>query len=237
MGAKRARGGTAWDGLHHWRLDLEEVKRIEEVAQVADDAGTRAKHLAALLAHDQIDITPAVARLGVGKSVPLVRQRPQRLHQQLKRLDPHRQLSGLGAKQQPARADDVAHVPALEGLVGRSQAFGLQVELDLPGAVGNLGEARLAHDALEHQAPANRDTCRVGAQPLLAALAEGIVQLSGEHIAPELVGKGIAALAQFRKLAAPLGDQLVFLALGISAPALFRVAHFYTPAFSEASMN
>jgi hypothetical protein len=77
VSAKRARGGAARDRLHHRRLDLEKVQGVQEVAQVADDAGARAKHLAALLAHDQIDVAPAVARLGVSEAVPLVRQRTQ----------------------------------------------------------------------------------------------------------------------------------------------------------------
>ncbi len=106
---------------------------------------------------DQVDIPLAIARLGVREAVPLVRQRPQRLHQQ-----PH----GLSARtdSSPARVristpcgrHDVADVPALELLVGAAQRLRLQVDLDLAARVLELRERGLAHDALEHHAARRR---------------------------------------------------------------------------------
>src|SRR5207302_4442541 len=95
----------------------------------------------------------------------------------------HRQLAGPGAEQRAARAHQVADVPALEGLVGGAERLLLQVQLNLPRAVGDFSEARLAHDALEHQPSADRHVRRIGIQPLAAALAEGGVQLPGERVA------------------------------------------------------
>src|SRR5207248_11593180 len=43
---------------------------------------------------------------------------------------------------------------------------------NLPGAVGDFSEARLAHDALEHQPSADRHVSRIGVQPLAAAQGE-----------------------------------------------------------------
>ncbi len=108
------------------------------------------KTLRLRLADDQVDVALPVARLGVGKPVPFVRQRPQRLGKQPQRRHPHRQLPGLGAEQHAGRADEVADVPALEGLVGGAEGVGLQEQLHLAGAVRDLGEARLAHQAAEH---------------------------------------------------------------------------------------
>jgi len=245
MRAEGARRGPAWDRLHHRRLDLEEVERIEEVTQVADDARASAEDVAARLVHDQVEVAPPVARFGVGEPVPLVGQRPQRLHQQPQRLDAHRELAGLGAEQHAARGQGVADVEALEGVVRLAEGLLLQVELNLPGAVGDLGEARLAHEALEHQPPADLDARRIGLEPLAAPLAESVVQLPGESVAAEIVRKWAPVAAQLRELRAPLGDQLVLVApviAAVSAPAAgcagrFALRHLYKPALSEASMN
>ncbi len=63
-------------------------------------------------------------------------------------------------------ADDVADVPALEGVVhDLAQRFLLQEDLDLAGAIGQLGEARLAHDALEQHAAAHLHADGVRLEP------------------------------------------------------------------------
>ena len=109
--------GAAGNRLHHGRLDFEEVERIQVTAQEADDPGAGHEDIAARFVDNEVNIALPIARLGVGQAVPLVRQRPQRLHQQAQAVDAHRQLVGLGAKQHPAGADDVADIPALEGVV------------------------------------------------------------------------------------------------------------------------
>ena len=82
--------------------------------------------------HDQVDVALAVARLGVGQPVPLVRQRPQRLRQQAQPLDLDRQLAGLRAEQRALGAEDVADVLVLERRVAvRTQRVLLQEQLDL----------------------------------------------------------------------------------------------------------
>jgi hypothetical protein len=248
MGAERTRGGPARDRLHHRRLDLEEVERVEEVAQVAHDAGAGAEHVAARLAHDQVEVATPVARLGVGEAVPFVGQWPQRLHDEAQIIGAHRQLAGLGAEEHPARAQDVPDVEALEGLVALPERLLLQVKLNLPGAVGDLREARLAHDALEHQPPADPDARRVGLEPFPALRVEGLVQLPGERIAPEVIGirpaaRPAASQAQLRELGAPLGDQLVLVEAPIRGVGVAGVGHglravgLQRPAFSEASRN
>jgi len=88
--------------------------------------------------------------------VPLVRQRTQGLHEQAHTLGTHAQLACLRTEEHSLRADDVADVPALERVVHRvPQRLLLQEELDLAGAIRDLGEARLAHDALGQHAAAD----------------------------------------------------------------------------------
>ncbi len=103
MRDERPRHRAAGDRLHHRRLDFEEVHRIEEVAQVLHDARARLEHLRALRADDQVDVALAIAHLLVGQPVPLVGQRPQRLHQQPQLLGAHRELAGLGLEQRALR--------------------------------------------------------------------------------------------------------------------------------------
>ena len=108
---------------------------------------------AAVVVDDQVHVALAVAALDVGEPVPLVGQRTQRLDEQPQALDPHRELAGPRLEKRAFGAEDVADVPALEVLVGRAERVVLQEHLHEPGAVLELGETRLAHDALEHHPP------------------------------------------------------------------------------------
>ena len=157
MRHERPRRRAARERLHHRRLDLGEVERIEETADEADQHAAAAEHLARLLAHDQVDIALPQLHLGIRDAVPLFRQRPQRLRQQAQLGDVDRQLAGLRLDELAARRNDVAHVPLLELAIRRlAEAIALEHELNLPGAVLELHEARAAHDALDHQAARQR---------------------------------------------------------------------------------
>jgi hypothetical protein len=90
---------AARDRLHHGRFDFHEALRIEHVAQVAHELRTPAEHRPTRLVHDEIDVALPIARLGVGESMPLVGQRPQRLDEQTQRLHPHRELARARTEQ------------------------------------------------------------------------------------------------------------------------------------------
>ncbi len=229
---ERARRRPARDGLHHRRLDFEEIERLEGIAQVADDCAARAEHGAARLVHHQIDVALAVARLGVGKPVPLVGQRPEGLDQQLQAGHAHSELTGAGAKQRAHGAHNVADIVPLERLVGRPEGLFLQEQLDRAAPVGELRETRLAHQALEHHAAADAHPHRIGLEPGAIALLVGAQQIGRERITPEIIGKGRPLCAQRRQLGAALGDQPVFLRLGAR-----RLYGRHNPAFRLASMN
>ena len=139
---------TARDRLHHRCLDLKEAPCIEHVTQETHEGCALLEHRTAVLVHDQIDIALPIARLGICKAMPLVGQRLQRLHQQTQSVHAHRQLAGLGAEQHALGAEDVADIPAFEIVVRLlAERLALHEDLDLPGGVLELGEARLAHDA------------------------------------------------------------------------------------------
>ncbi len=144
--------------------------------------------------------------------MPLVRQRPQRLHEEPHRFRAHREFSGARAHQHALGAQDVADVPALELLVGLAQRLQLEVDLDLAAGVLQLGERRLAHHPLEHHAPGDAHADRLRGERLVTAVAAGGVQVRRQRVAAEVVRVGDARLAQARELAAPLRHQRVVVA-------------------------
>jgi hypothetical protein len=236
VGDEGPRHGAARDHLHHRRLDFHEVERLEEIAQVLDDARALAEHLAALVAHDQVHVALAIALLDVGEAVPLVGQRPQRFHQQPHAFRLHRELTGPGLEQRAFGAEDVADVPALEFVVRRAERGGLQEHLDVAAAVAQLGEARLAHDALGHHAACDRDPHRMRLEPFRRVTAVGEVQALRQRVAAEVVREGDALPADALELGAALRDQVV--GAGLARRGLVVVAHgCYRPCLRLASRN
>ena len=224
VGGERPGGRAAGDVMHHRRFHFQEAARVEPAAQRGDDARTRHEHLARLRRHDQVDVALAVALLDVGEAMELVRQRPQRLHQQAQLVDLDRQLAGLGAHRRAFGGDDVADVPALERVVGRAQRRRLQEQLDTAAHVLHGGERGLAHDALGQQAPGDGNATAAGFQRLAGpGVGVGVfgLQVAGEVRAAEIVGEGDALPAQRGELAAALGDQLVL----VEGQVVVRFAH------------
>ena len=147
MRHERSRRRAAGDRLHHRRLDLREIERVQEATDETNEHAAAPKHLARLLAHDEVDVALPQLHLGVGDAVPLLRQRPQRLREQLELRDVHRQLTGLALDDLAARADDVAQVPLLELAVQLlAEPVALDHQLDLARAVLQSHEADAAAD-------------------------------------------------------------------------------------------
>ena len=218
VGGERTRGGAAGDVMHHRRLHFEEAARVEPAAHRRDHLRAHHEHLARLGVHDQVDVALAVALLDVGKAVPLVRQRPQRLGQQAQRVDLHRQLAGAGAREHALGGHDVAHVPALEGVVGLAQGIGLQEQLQPPAHVLDLGERGLAHDPLGEHAARHGDPAAAGLEGLGGpGLGVGVLglQVAGVVGTTEVVGEGDALPAQRGQFAAALGDEAVVVGGGL----------------------
>ena len=214
MRLERLRVRAAGNRLHHRRLDLEETPARHEFADRVHNAAARLEHAARLLAHDEVHVALAVLLLLVRESVEFLRQRPQRLHEQTQLRHFKGKLAGLGLEKGSARAEDVAEVVMLEGLV-RSLADGVarNVELDAAAHVLHGRETGLAHEALEHHAAGDGRFHGLRLDLLVGFPAPGLVQVGCEVLAAEVVREGGAALSQFGELRAPLRDYLVFVLL------------------------
>jgi hypothetical protein len=95
------------------------------------------------------------------------------------------------------------------------QRVALHEELDAPGHVHDVGEARLAHHALAHQPSGDTDAARLGVEHFGGVLAVLGVQFARHDVATEIVGESAAVVAQCGELGAALGDQLVFVVAGV----------------------
>ena len=106
-----------------------------------------------LLAGHEVKIAVAVARLHVGQAVPLLRWRLQRLGQNGVAMHLQANLTSASAEEGTGCAQEVSQVQVLQRLVLlRTQVVGAEVELELAGAIVEVHEAGLAHDALGGQA-------------------------------------------------------------------------------------
>ena len=124
----------------------------------------------------EIGIALTIPLFGVGKSGMThdlavhhlflsERERTQRLREQLVPLHANRYLPRLRTKQWPRGADDVANVEQLEHRKrGVAELVATEIELNLPGIVGEMGKCRLTVPAPCDQSP--RDAHR---RPIVGA--------------------------------------------------------------------
>ena len=110
MRLERPRHGPARKGLHHGRLDFEETFRVEEIPNSADRAAARLENFPHFRVDHQIEVALAVADFDVGEAVPFLRQRQERLRQELQSLGVDGQLASLGPEEVPRDAHEVADV-------------------------------------------------------------------------------------------------------------------------------
>ena len=114
---ERLRVRAAQNRVQKRRLDLVEALLLHVAANGGNYLEALLEHGLDLGVHDQIDIALAIARLLVGKTVELFRQRAQRLREQLERIHRHRKLAALRAHHGAVRANPVAHVKILHARV------------------------------------------------------------------------------------------------------------------------
>ena len=208
----------AGNGLHHGRLDLEEPPRVQELAQGAHQTAPERKDLAHLGVDHEIDVAAPVAGLHVAQAVPLLGERAQGLGQKAEDLDGHGELTRPRAEGLAGHADEVPDVEGAEERKVVAKLVGPGVELDPPGMVHQLGEARLAVVSLGDDAPGQAHrTERL--QLVLAGGGQGL----GQRPCP--VGHGIAspegvhpAIAEGLQLRVPLLDLLVLGKLAHARP-------------------
>ncbi len=81
VGDERPGQGPAGQRLHHRRLDLDVAAAVEKLPEPGDDRAPEAENLSHLGIHDQVEIAPPLADLGVLEAVPFLRQRVKTLGQ------------------------------------------------------------------------------------------------------------------------------------------------------------
>ena len=79
MSLKRSCGCAAGVGDEHRGLDLDEALGVKEFPYLTDYERTLDEGIPDLGVHNEVEVTPAVAHVGVGKAVELLGQRQQRL--------------------------------------------------------------------------------------------------------------------------------------------------------------
>lgn len=221
VGFERLGRRAARDGLQHRRLDFEEVTFDEELANVRDHLRTHTERVAGFFVDHQVDVTLAVALLGVGQAVVLVGQRAQRLGQQahVGHFDVQVALAGTG--QGAFGADDVAQVPGFDGGQGFfRQGLAVDIDLDAPGHVLDNHERA----TVEHDTAGNLDRNRGCFQLFLGLVRILLLQVVAVAVATEVVGEGVAFGALGGKFFLAQGDQGIFFLLQVLRFGL-EVAH------------
>ena len=172
---------------------------------------------AGILVHHQIDVALAHLLLQIGHAVELVGHGAQALGQQANLGGLDRQLARLGLHQRALGTDDVAQIPLFKVVVHRlAHGIAGDVQLDAPGGILHRGKAGLAHNALEHHAPAHADGDGAGLQRFGVQRVVLRGQGGGAVLGFEVVGEGGNALGLglltdgFQFLTA-LGNEFVFI--------------------------
>ncbi|CRM89846.1 hypothetical protein [Pseudomonas sp. 22 E 5] len=223
VGFERLGRGTTRDGLQHRRFHFEEVTLHQEAADVRNHLRTHAEGLAHVFVDDQVNVALAVALLGVGQTVVLVRQRAQRLGQQAHAGHFNVKIALAGTRQGANGCNDVAHVPGFHRGQGFfRQGFTVDVHLNATGHVLDHHErATVEHDATRHL---DRDCslCQLFLGLVRVLFLQGIAVV----VTAEVVREGIALGALGSKLFLAQGDQGVFFLLqGLRVELL--VAHVF----------
>ncbi len=158
MRLERARGRADLQRVQDGRIHLKVAPAVQKGADGVDDAGALDEDVAHLRGHDHVQVALAVAQVRVLKTVPLVRQGLEAFGQQRDALRVNAHLTRLGQKHAPPDAQDVAQVKVPERLVSfRPDVVPADIGLDLPLAVQQMEEGRLAHDPPADHAPGDGD--------------------------------------------------------------------------------
>ncbi len=153
FGNEGTRGGAAGDVKQRRRLDLVESPTVDEAPRFGDNLAAQHHRVANVLVHDEVHVALAVPFFDVLEAGPLVGQRRERLAENRERADVQGRLALLRAKHVAGHSGEVPAfdvLPVCEGLV--SDVVAPHVELQAPRPVVQVGEDRLAHRSLGHDA-------------------------------------------------------------------------------------
>ena len=212
MGPEGSGDRAPGQGLHHRRLDLEEVPLDEEGADAVYGPAPPAEGLPRGFARDEVDVATAVAQLGVAEAVPLLGQRVQALGEEADLGRAHRELAGAGAEHRPAHRDEVADVEAPKLRVDSlGQVVAADEELDASRDVPEVGERGLAHHPARHEPARDGNPRRLRRELLRGHTPVARLELARLGVAPEVVGIGPSFRPQRLELLPALPDLLALL--------------------------
>ena len=117
MRLKRTRRRTAGIRNQHRGLHFHKSSAVEEIADLLNDLRALYKRVLHFRVHDEIDVSLAVAHIGVRQAVELLRQHLQALREQRHSRSVNGNLAGFCLEHLAAHADDVADVKFLKILV------------------------------------------------------------------------------------------------------------------------
>ncbi len=202
MRHKRPRRRAPGLGLHHRRFHLVETAYRQELPDRPDGLDPPVEQEPGSGIRDQIEITLAVARLGILEPVPFLRQRQERLGKHLPTGHLDGLLTGPGDKEFTIDADMITDIEQLECLESRLvQGFFLDIDLETVRSVIQIGKNALAHIANGGQAACRRHTFPLGER----GMDIGQAPATGKRPAE----RGIPQPDQFRHIRHPLLTVLV----------------------------
>src|SRR5262245_44001576 len=202
MGYERTRRRAPGNPLHHRRFHFQEIPFLEKAPQETHDARTFLEKISHFRIDHQIDVPLAIARLNVGKTVPLFGQGSQALGQQPQPLGFDRQFLGLRAKEAAPDSDNVAHIQGLkQSITLISELVLSRVYLDPSPPILDVKERRLPHFAHSHDPARYLELGGEVGQPLVTQTAELSENISGRMTWSKIVGvQRIACLFEVGEL-------------------------------------
>ena len=184
---------------------------VEESAQPAHDPGSDLEDPAGIGVRHQVEVALAVADLGVGEAVPLLRQWAQGLGKQRQALRSDRQLANACAQQFALGQQIVPEIEGVEQLVRRRiEEVAADKELQLPRAVVKVDENELSLLTDRPDSTGDAKTVLLCGQFFCAPAAELRLYCRRFEVEVASCRKGIdAALREVGALLSAIGDLFV----------------------------
>jgi len=153
---ERPRRRAARDLVEDGRLDLDVPAGGERRPDRRDRPVADVEDVPRLRVHDQVEVALAHPRVRIREPAPLVRQRAQRLREELTALDVDRLLARPRDHDRAFDADPVADVELREVREAlRPEVVSRRVELNAAGLIVEVGEDEAAVTAQQVDPPAN----------------------------------------------------------------------------------
>src|SRR5665213_1708388 len=146
MRHERTRRRPAIKLLHHRRFNFDEVPFVKLHAKGSDGSRPRYEDIANFRIRDQIQISLAITRFHIFKTMPLLGHRKESLRKKFERLDMQAQLTRASAENISFRADNIPDIEKIEQLIiALAHSVFTHIDLQLCAILLQMHEARLTH--------------------------------------------------------------------------------------------